>query len=434
MLCCATLAIGAARAADDAIDIKPLPLSDDCYSTRSAGAKVDRIVLHFCSLVTEQPDDPFNPEANRENFKKNKVSTHYMIDRDGTIYNMVDEKDQAWHVGNGVLPFDKSTSDTLNNTSIGIELLAVGSEKDMVPLFMTKEQYDSFKAAHPGFIGFTDQQYDALNKLLPKLEKDHPDIKHDRAHIVAHSEYATGTRTDPGELFDWTRIGLKKYAPLQREREYRDVNMNSYNIFWRNMRFEQIWKRLVEVEPTSRTVVMLGDSITEGFSENDIEGFSIINQGINSDSIDHPTLPIGIIRRLDLIKLAHPEHVFFLIGINDICDNETPDELEPQFIETYDALIKELPNTKIHITPIFPVAKKYAFRNPTVNEVNERIIKLATERGFDIMDLRDKLTDKDGNLKEEFTSDGVHVNNNAYKIWTAAVAEKLREAKEAEAR
>ena len=219
---------------------------------------------------------------------------------------------------------------------------------------------------------------------------------------------------------------VAEHLPLQRERGYRGVNMNSYNIFWRNMRFEQIWKRLTELGPTSRTVVMLGDSITEGFPEKDIDGYTIVNEGINSDSIDHPTLPIGIIRRLDLIKLAHPEHIFFLIGINDICDNETPDDLEPQFIETYDALKTTFPNVKIHITPIFPVAKQYKHRNPVIDEMNVRIRRLAEERGFDIMDLTPLLKDSEGNMKEELTLDGVHVNNDTYKLWISAVSDKLK--------
>jgi N-acetyl-anhydromuramyl-L-alanine amidase AmpD len=35
----------------------------------------------------------------------------------------------------------------------------------------------------------------------------------DRRHIVAHSTYAPTRRTDPGEVFDWTKIGLPAELP-----------------------------------------------------------------------------------------------------------------------------------------------------------------------------------------------------------------------------
>ncbi|MDD4279645.1 hypothetical protein GX645_02130 [Candidatus Sumerlaeota bacterium] len=421
-LCAMSFAAG-----DGELAVKPMLLPADCSTSRPATATIDRIVIHFSSDAKKNPDNPFDPEQNSRVMAEYKVSAHYMIDRDGTVYQLVPEANCAKHLGkDSSLLFDKVTSGVLGDRSVGIELLAVGSEKDMVPGIMTAEEYGAFKEKHPGFIGYTDAQYSSLDKLIAQISSRHPDIKRDRAHIVGHSDCAPDKRNEPGELFDWSRLGLAKYAPLQRERGYRGVNMNSYNIFWRNMRFEQIWKRLTELGPTSRTVVMLGDSITEGFPEKDIDGYTIVNEGINSDSIDHPTLPIGIIRRLDLIKLAHPEHIFFLIGINDICDNETPDDLEPQFIETYDALKTTFPNVKIHITPIFPVAKQYKHRNPVIDEMNVRIRRLAEERGFDIMDLTPLLKDSEGNMKEELTLDGVHVNNDTYKLWISAVSDKLK--------
>ena len=57
-------------------------------------------------------------------FKASKVSSHYLIGRDGKIINLVDEKNRAWHAGvsrwKGI--------DNLNNISIGIELENPGHE------------------------------------------------------------------------------------------------------------------------------------------------------------------------------------------------------------------------------------------------------------------------------------------------------------------
>src|SRR5690349_17864436 len=59
------------------------------------------------------------------------------------------------------------------------------------------------------------------------------------------------------------------------------------------------------------TLVMLGDSITQGFFGKDympkeINGLLVINEGISGDQIDRPTSNTGVISRIDLVKQAKP--------------------------------------------------------------------------------------------------------------------------------
>jgi N-acetyl-anhydromuramyl-L-alanine amidase AmpD len=58
-------------------------------------------------------------------------------------------------------------------------------------------------------IGFTDAQYDAVKQLIADIRRRWPGINHNRRHIVGHNEYAPDRRSDPGELFDWRRMGLE---------------------------------------------------------------------------------------------------------------------------------------------------------------------------------------------------------------------------------
>jgi len=79
---------------------------------------------------------------------------------------------------------------------------------------MSQAQYDTFKSKHPEWVGFSDAQYAALNRLIDEIRARHPAILHDRFHIIGHEEWAArARRTDPGELFDWTRIGLTRERP-----------------------------------------------------------------------------------------------------------------------------------------------------------------------------------------------------------------------------
>jgi N-acetyl-anhydromuramyl-L-alanine amidase AmpD len=182
-------------------------------TARPTGQVVDHIVLHFSSLVTVHPDHPYDVDQQLDLYKTAKVSANYLIDREGKVYRMVPEDRTAWHAGKGMLPWDKAIK-AMNQRSIGIEMLAIGSANDMKLFGMTKEKYDAFAKKHPEWIGFTDAQYATLNQLIKGIEARHPAILHDRFHIIGHEEWAgRARRTDPGELFDYMKIGLTKDRP-----------------------------------------------------------------------------------------------------------------------------------------------------------------------------------------------------------------------------
>jgi len=183
-------------------------LPSKCSSERQTTATVDTVMLHFCSDVVKNPQNPFNVDRIIEIFTEYTVSAHYLIGRDGTIYNFVPENRVAFHAGKGTVPWAPERNNKLNHYSIGIEMLNVGSQEDM-KIFMSPVKYKEFAEAHPDWIGYTNAQYAALGQLLKEIQGRNPAIKFDRKHIVGHNEYAGAKRrTDPGTTFDWSRIGL----------------------------------------------------------------------------------------------------------------------------------------------------------------------------------------------------------------------------------
>ena len=74
--------------------------------------KISYIILHYTALPSIDESIDFLCKA------ENKVSCHYIISQNGQIYNLVDEKNRAWHAGQSKW-FDETD---LNSTSIGIEL------------------------------------------------------------------------------------------------------------------------------------------------------------------------------------------------------------------------------------------------------------------------------------------------------------------------
>ena len=54
--------------------------------------------------------------------KKRKVSCHYLIDRNGDIFNLVGLDKRAWHAGKSMW----GNYDDINSRSIGIEIVNSG--------------------------------------------------------------------------------------------------------------------------------------------------------------------------------------------------------------------------------------------------------------------------------------------------------------------
>ena len=174
--------------------------------------KVTHVVLHFMSNVTQNQRDPYDIKEVREIFVNYKLSAHYIIARGGLVVKLVEEDRIAWHAGRGYLDDFPEYRNKLNHHSIGIEFLAIGGRDEMVPKYLSDAAYDRLDPRH---IGFTDEQYIAVNELLAEIDDRHPAVVRDRRHIIGHDEYAgpkqrpNDPKVDPGSLFDWRRVSVR---------------------------------------------------------------------------------------------------------------------------------------------------------------------------------------------------------------------------------
>jgi N-acetyl-anhydromuramyl-L-alanine amidase AmpD len=137
----------------------PSPNCDD----RPSGVSIDTIVLHATVLNTlhEVIEKFADPES--------RVSSHYTIDRDGTIASHVPEERRAWHAGKSKM---RDGRVGVNDFSIGIELVNLNDGQDPFP----------------------EDQIRAMRGLLRAILARYP-IR----HIVTHYECADppGRKSDP---------------------------------------------------------------------------------------------------------------------------------------------------------------------------------------------------------------------------------------------
>ena len=158
------------------------------------------VMIHFTSAAVLSKDDPYDMQRVRGIFEDGGVSIHYIIDREGNILCYIPEQRAAWHAGKGSFANDERYTNAMNKYSIGIEIVARGSQKDMAQYFTAKE----YRQIDKSLIGYTEEQYASLKALVSDICQRNS-IPLDREHIIGHSEY-NPIKSDPGELFDWERI------------------------------------------------------------------------------------------------------------------------------------------------------------------------------------------------------------------------------------
>lgn len=131
---------------------------------------IDTLVMHYTDMLTATDAVAHlqNPES--------KVSAHYVIGEDGTVFSLVAEEHRAWHAGES----HWRGHNNLNARSIGVELANTGHSHGYVP----------FPAA----------QMQALITLSKEILARHAIPAR---NVVGHSDIAFLRKQDPGHLFDW---------------------------------------------------------------------------------------------------------------------------------------------------------------------------------------------------------------------------------------
>ena len=151
------------------------------FGQRPPGACIDLIVLHSISLPPGQYGGPgieqlfsntldWDAHPYYQTIRGLAVSAHFVIRRDGQLWQFVSCDDRAWHAGRS----HWRGRDNCNDDSIGVEL--EGLEGDT----------------------FTAPQYQTLTALCQALAQRYP-----IAHVAGHEHVAPGRKQDPGPGFDW---------------------------------------------------------------------------------------------------------------------------------------------------------------------------------------------------------------------------------------
>ncbi len=153
------------------VDIRDLPSPN--HDERRAGTPIDTLILHYTGMKSAQA------ALDRLRDRAAKVSSHYVVDEDGTVFRLVAEARRAYHAG---ISYWRGQTG-LNDRSIGVEIVNPGHEW--------------------GYRDFPVLQLAAVCDLCLEILSRHPIPQR---NVVAHSDVAPDRKEDPGEKFDWKEL------------------------------------------------------------------------------------------------------------------------------------------------------------------------------------------------------------------------------------
>lgn len=140
------------------------------HDARPEGVLIDMLLLHYTGMPTAAE------AVARLRDPTSRVSSHYVVEEDGLVWQLVPEERRAWHAG---ISYWRGYSG-LNDRTVGIEIVNPGHQW--------------------GYRPFPALQMAAVCDLCLSVLDRHPILAR---NVVAHSDVAPDRKDDPGELFDW---------------------------------------------------------------------------------------------------------------------------------------------------------------------------------------------------------------------------------------
>ncbi len=126
----------------------------------------------------------------------------------------------------------------------------------------------------------------------------------------------------------------------------------------------------------------------------------------------------------DAIPLIGSKRAFILLGMNDISILGL-EGARDQYKELIGKILETSPDIEIHIISVTYTLKdqgKGKLNNENLAQYNTLLQEMAAENGWGYLDLCTPISDGEGNLAQEYCSDGfVHLSNAAYTLWESAL-------------
>lgn len=178
-------------------------------------------------------------------------------------------------------------------------------------------------------------------------------------------------------------------------------------------------------------IVFLGDSITEQFLVSEFfPDLPVINRGIMGDTT------VGVMRRLKVcVKDLKPSKVIILIGTNDLGNGKCSDAIVANVSRIIERIQLYAPQTRIYLQSLYPVRVEKGHRikktivgkrkNRDIQVINKKLKGVARRAHVTYINTYRYLKDIEGQLKESYTIDGLHLTPQGYEVVVKVIQKYL---------
>jgi len=193
---------------------------------------------------------------------------------------------------------------------------------------------------------------------------------------------------------------------------------------------------MVELNKTAdkNSCVFTGDSITHWYPMDElIRGVTVHNRG-NAGYFTYELLDTFD----EIVLCLKPDKIFILIGTNDMSIKSiTPKDACDNTERMIEKIKKALPETEIHLLSVYPVnvskhqkvlkkiCKMRHYYPEKIVRLNELYHQLTKKHHIRYVDLYNGLCDENGQLKIEYTIDGLHLSTEGYRHVTECLKEYI---------
>ena len=188
-------------------------------------------------------------------------------------------------------------------------------------------------------------------------------------------------------------------------------------------------KSLFEVLGTKPDqIVFLGNSLTHGCEWHELLDMpNVVNRGINGDVVQ------GIYERIEPVVSGHPAKIFILSGANDVSHDLTADSIATAFTNLVKYIREATPNTRVYVQSMLPINNSFGRyklmkgKEQVIRDINTLLRPRVEKLGATWVDLYPHFCDEEGNLKVEYTNDGLHLLGPGYLVWRDLVLPYVKE-------
>ncbi len=172
--------------------------------------------------------------------------------------------------------------------------------------------------------------------------------------------------------------------------------------------------------------ILAGDSISLWFPENLLPTDQPwLNQGISGETT------AGLQKRIEAWQALRPRRIFLMIGINDLIRGAQTQAVIATNRRLIQVLRQAHPEAQIVVQSILPHSglnttwegkdKLQQVSIATIQQINRELAAIAQAESVRYLDLYPLFCDRNGFLRQDLTTDGLHLNPQGYLVWSTAL-------------